>query len=52
MQLSYGYHPCMIWPDWFSEEPEEGSNPSYAEKKKKQLAKELNRSVDTSTTQP
>jgi len=52
MQPSYGYHPCMIWSDWFLEEPEEGSNPSYAEKKKKrQLAKELNRSVDTSTTQ-
>jgi len=52
MQPSYGYHPCMIWSDWFEEEPEEGSNPSYAEKKKKrQLAKELNRSVDTSTTQ-
>ena len=26
-QLECGYHPCMIWDDWFHEEPEGGSNP-------------------------
>ena len=52
MQLSYGYHPCMIWPDWFFEEPEEGSNPDWAEKKKKKLAKEQADICYTDTDQP
>ena len=31
-----GYHPANIWPDWFDEEPEEGSNPKVRKKKKQQ----------------
>lgn len=46
-----GYHPCMIWPDWFGEEPEEGSNPAW-EQKKKQRAMAKDRIVYTDTTQP
>jgi len=37
-QPSYGYHPCMIWPDWFHEEPEDGSHPIMG--KNEQLAME------------
>jgi len=48
MQLDYGYHPCMIWPDWFDEEPEGGSNP----KKKQPRAKAKSRIVYTDTEQP
>lgn len=43
-----GYHPIMIWPDWFDEEPEEGSSP----KKRKPRAKEQAHIVYTDTTQP
>ena len=43
----------MIWPDWFAAEPEEGSNPDWAEKKKKkQLAKEQADICYTDTNQP
>ena len=43
----------MIWPDWFAAEPEEGSNPDWAEKKKKkkQLAKEQADIAYTDTNQ-
>jgi hypothetical protein len=27
--VKLGYHPMVIWDDWFSEEPEGGSNPKY-----------------------
>ena len=42
----------MIWPDWFAAEPEEGSNPDWAEKKKKKLAKEQADIYYTDTDQP
>jgi hypothetical protein len=54
--IKVGYHPMMIWPDWFSEEPEEGSNPKFTAVKKaaalKRYAKEQAHIVYTDTTQP
>ena len=47
--IRLGYHPCIIWPDWFHSEPEEGSN--LRVQKKKQIAKESNHNVDTDTNQ-
>lgn len=44
-----GYHPIMIWSDWFDKEPEEGSNPQA---KKKRRAKGQAHIVYTDTTQP
>ena len=49
-QSEHGYHPCMIWPDWFEEEPEGGSNPRMP--KKKQPSTKQDRIVYTDTTQP
>jgi len=46
--IKVGYHPVMIWSDWFDHEPEEGSNP----KKKMPLSKEQAHIVYTDTTQP
>ena len=46
--IKLGYHPMMIWPDWFDYEPEGGSNP----KKRKPLSKGQDRIVYTDTTQP
>ncbi len=46
--IRVGYHPSMIWPDWFDHEPEEGSNP----KKRKPLSKGQDRIVYIDTTQP
>ena len=44
-----GYHPMMIWPDWFDTEPEEGSNPQATRKRR---AKGQAHIVYTDTTQP
>jgi hypothetical protein len=46
--IKAGYHPMMIWSDWFDHEPEGGSNP----KKRKPLAKGQAHIVYTDTTQP
>lgn len=47
-----GYHPCMIWNDWFDKEPEEGSKPKKSKKKVQQLSKESNHNACTGTQQP
>lgn len=47
--IKAGYHPIMIWPDWFDAEPEEGSNPQAT---KKRHAKGQAHIVYTDTTQP
>jgi len=46
--IKLGYHPVMIWSDWFDHEPKGGSNP----KKRKPLSKGQARIVYTDTTQP
>lgn len=37
--IKLGYHPMTIWDDWFSEEPEGGSNPKYLAAKRKAFEK-------------
>jgi hypothetical protein len=37
--IKLGYHPMAIWDDWFSEEPEGGSNPKYLATRRKAYEK-------------
>ena len=37
--IKLGYHPMTIWDDWFSEEPEGGSNPKYLTTRRKGFEK-------------
>jgi hypothetical protein len=37
--IKLGYHPMAIWDDWFSEEPEGGSNPKYKAARKAEALK-------------
>ena len=48
--IKLGYHPCIIWPDWFHSEPEEGSNLTV--QKKKQASKVSAHTFDTDMNQP
>jgi hypothetical protein len=54
--IKLGYHPMVIWDDWFSEEPEGGSNPKYLAVRREvalmRHAKERDRIACTDTNQP
>lgn len=49
--LRCGYHPANIWPEWFEEEPEEGSS-VMSLNLLKQRPKASDRNACTDTTQP
>ena len=56
--IRLGMHPSNIWPDWFSHEPEGGSNPKFGKKAKSSSVKGKKSSKDEAhivyidTTQP
>lgn len=54
--VKLGYHPMVIWDDWFSEEPEGGSNPKYLAVRREvalmRHAKERDHIACTDTNQP
>ena len=49
MRFACGYHPANIWPDWFEQEPEEGSNQKM---KERQPSRGPRRNARKDTKQP